>query len=555
MVADSAPPNTLYYGDNLQILRERIPSESVDLCYIDPPFNSQRNYNQIYATPKRVDAAQEQAFTDTWTWDTQAALGFHGIITNEGGRFQAETIELFRGLRAVLKESSLLAYLVSIAVRLVEIHRVLKPTGSFYLHCDPTASHYLKIVLDSIFEAANYRNEIVWKRKAGRGETNNAAIRFGVSTDTILFYAKGQIAPFNRQYRESNANYIATKFTHKDASGRRYRLDNITSPSPRPNLTYEYKGHVPPPNGWAVSRERMEEMDRDDRLYLPTDKSKRIQRKRYLDELEGETVDSLWDDISPINSQAQERLGYPTQKPEALLRRIITASSSEGDLVLDAYCGCGTTVAVAEKLGRHWIGIDITYQSISLILKRIEDTFGPGALRRVRVDGIPRDVESAEALALRKDDRTRKEFEKWAVLTYSNNRAVINQKKGADQGIDGTAYFMVGPNETEKMVFQVKSGNVQRGDIAKLNSDMQRENASMAVLLTLQEPTQPMRDEASKTGMYHHALMGRSMNRIQIVTVREIIEEGKRLDLPMTADVLKAAPRVTPKSDQDALPF
>jgi site-specific DNA-methyltransferase (adenine-specific) len=243
--------NKLFYGNNLGILRdkERMPSESVDLCYIDPPFNSQRNYNQIYDTPKKVDAAQAQAFTDTWTWDTTASLGFQEIVNNEGGRFQADTIELLRGLSHVIKGSSLLAYLVSMTLRLIEIHRVLKPTGSFYLHCDPTASHYLKLVLDSIFGVENYRNEIVWKRKAGRGETNNAAIRFGVSTDTILFYSKSTATPFNRQYRESNPHYIATKFTHKDENGRRYHLDNITSPSPRPNLRYVYKGYEPPANG------------------------------------------------------------------------------------------------------------------------------------------------------------------------------------------------------------------------------------------------------------------------------------------------------------------
>jgi site-specific DNA-methyltransferase (adenine-specific) len=226
-------------------------------------------------------------------------------------------------------------------------------------------------------------------------------------------------------------------------------------------------------------------------------------------------------------------------------------SSNEGDVVLDAYCGCGTTIAVAERLRRQWIGIDITYQSIALVLKRLEDAFGKRSMSNVRVDGIPRDMESAQALALRKDDLTRKEFEKWAVLTYSNNRAVINQKKGADQGIDGTAYFMTGPNETEKVVFQVKSGNVQRGDIAKLNGDMQREGAAMATLITLHEPSQPMRDEASKAGVYRDKIMSRDMNRIQIVTVREIIEHGKRLDLPMNIEVLKKAT----SKQQDNLAF
>ena len=454
---------------------------------------------------------------------------------------------MFRGLRAVLKESSMLAYLTSMTLRLVEIHRVLKPTGSFYLHCDPTASHYLKLLLDGIFNPQNFRNEVTWKRRVGMSSAVHESNRFGTCTDIILFYAKSEDSEFHPQYNMDTPEYqayIAERFNLIDDHGRRFQADNLTNPAFRPNLVYEYKGYKPPANGWAISKEKMEQWDKEGRIYFPKDPNSRLRRKRFVDELKGMPVQNLWTDIAEINSQAQERMGYPTQKPEALMERIIQASSNEGDVVLDAFCGCGTTVAVAERLKRKWIGIDITYQSIALILKRLEDTFGKSSLASVKVDGIPRDMRSAEALALRKDDRTRKEFEKWAVLTYSNNRAVINQKKGADQGIDGTAYFMVGPNETEKMVFQVKSGNVQRGDIAKLNSDMQRENASMAVLLTLHEPTQPMRDEASKTGMYHHALMGRSMNRIQIVTVREIIEEGKRLDLPMTADVLKSAPKV-----------
>ncbi len=547
-MADSAPPNTLYYGDNLQILRERIPPESVDLCYIDPPFNSQQDYNQIYSTVKRKDTAQTQAFTDTWTWDTAAELGYAEIATNGGGRFRSETIDLFRGLKSVLKADSQLAYLVSMTLRLVEIRRVLNRAGSFYLHCDPTASHYLKIVLDSIFEPRNFRNEIIWKRTS----SHNDAKRFADIHDCILYYGeKG--ATWNPQYSDHNEKYIKSHYGRSDPFGRRYRMDNIirsASMGPRPNLAYEYHGYTPQ-WGWRVNIDKLKLIDKAGRLAWA--KSGVPYLVRFLDEQTGAAMPSLWDDIPPVNSQAQERLGYPTQKPEALMERVIQSSSNEGDVVLDAYCGCGTTVAVAERLKRKWIGIDITYQSIALILKRLEDTFGKASLASVKVDGIPRDMRSAEALALRKDDRTRKEFEKWAVLTYSNNRAVINQKKGADQGIDGTAYFMVGPNETEKMVFQVKSGNVQRGDVAKLNSDMQRENAVMAVLLTLQEPTQPMRDEAAKTGMYHYALMGRSMSRIQIVTVREIIEEGKRLDLPMAADVLRSAPRAGKESIQDQL--
>ncbi len=547
--------NTLCYGDNIEILRKLVDERvEIDLCYIDPPFNSNKNYNQIYTNASRTDQAQAQAFVDTWTWDTSAQMGFQAITSNDGARFAGETIELFRGLWHILRDDrDMLAYLVSMTLRLVEIHRLLKPTASFYLHCDPTASHYLKLILDSIFGQGNFRNEIIWKRKAGRGETNNAAVRFGVSHDVLLFYAKSSAAPFTRQYRANNPKYIEQKFVHDDGDGRRYRLDNLTSPSDRPNLKYEYKGYPPPDKGWAVSLDRMKEMDAEGRLHFPKRMDQRIQRKRYLDELEGETVDTLWDDISPINSQAKERMGYPTQKPEALLERIINASSNPGDLILDAYCGCGTSVAVAQRLDRRWIGVDITFQSISLIVKRLEDAFGRVVMDTVRTDGIPRDLQAAAALANRKDDKTRKEFEKWAVLTYSRNRAVIREKKGSDKGIDGIAYFLNGFNETEKMVFQAKSGDVQRADIATLKGDMEREGAKLATLITLKEPTQPMKEECAQSGLYHHPLIGLTMNRIQIVTVREMIEEKKRLELPMTAEVLKTAPKAALMKTQTSL--
>ncbi len=326
---------------------------SSDLVYLDPPFNSNRDYNVLFKEQSGNESpAQIKAFGDTWNWAGAAESwsNFAQICP------VPKVIELMHGFHNAIGENDVLAYLVMMAPRLYHLHRVLKPTGSLYLHCDPTASHYLKLILDCIFSPKNFRNEIIWKRKAGRGETNNAAVRFGVSTDTILFYAKSREAYFDRQHPANNANYIETKFTHVDTDGRRYRLDNLTSPSYRPNLVYDYKGYSPPQNGWAVSRERMEQMEAEGRIYLPEDKSRRIQRKRYLDELEGETVDSLWDDISPINSQAKERLGYPTQKPMALLERIINASSNPGDVVLDPFCGCGTRArhSPREKRGRRW---------------------------------------------------------------------------------------------------------------------------------------------------------------------------------------------------------
>lgn len=541
--------NELYYGDNLDVLRRKIASDSVDLCYIDPPFNSKRNYFQIYNNQGGEDRAQAQAFVDTWEWGDEAEAGLAWICNVDqlnSGKLTEQTVDLIRGLEKVLRHGSLLAYLIHMTLRIVEIHRVLKPTGSFYLHCDPTASHYLKLVLDAVFcgQGGDFRNEIIWKRKAGRGETNNEAVRFGVSHDIILFYVKSKDTTLIRQHRANSTAYLESKFTHYDENGRRYRLDNLTSPSYRANLIYEYKGYQPPAKGWAVSRETMERMDAEGRIHFPKSKEMRLQRKRFFDELEGETVDTLWDDIPPINSQAAERLGYPTQKPEALLERIIRASSNEGDTVLDAYCGCGTTVAVAQRLGRRWIGIDITYQSISLILKRLEDKYPadwPQIEANILLDGVPRDLASAVALANRKDDKTRKEFEKWAVLTYSKNQARINEKKGADAGIDGIAYFLIDKDTNGKAIFQVKSGASNRATLATLNSDRMREMAEFGFLITMDLPTKAMRDEIAAAGKYKHPLLNREDDRLQVITVAEILQ-GKRLDLPMArADAVKAA--------------
>ncbi len=288
----------------------------------------------------------------------------------------------------------------------------------------------------------------------------------------------------------------------------------------------------------------MEKFESEGKIYYS--KSGKPYLKQYLDEMPGVSPSDIWTEFPGITSST-ERLGYPTQKPEALLERIIKASSNEGDTVLDAYCGCGTTVAVAQRLKRKWIGIDITYQSISLIIKRLEDTFGKKISDSIILDGIPKDIESARALATKKDDRLRKEFEKWAVLTYSDNRAVINEKKGADKGIDGIAYFLSSQTDTEKIVFQVKSGKVSRSAVATFITDMNSEKAQIGVFLTLEEPTKPMREEAMAAGYYEHKLMGRSYNRIQIVTIREIIEEKKRLDMPLSLQVLKSA---KPKSGQ-----
>lgn len=501
--------NKLFYGDNLGILRDnsKIATGSVDLCYIDPPFNSKRNYSQIYNNIGGDDLAQAQAFVDTWAWgdDARAGLDFILDIENlQSGKFTYQTVELLRGLGHVLGNGSLLAYLVHMTLRIVEIHRVLRPTGSFFLHCDPTASHYLKLVLDSVFctQGGDFLNEIIW----GYSQGGKSKKWFGKKHDVIFWYAKSNHYTFN-----SAAVRLPLTPHKQDKSGK------------------SYGGRM---GSDADGREWVEKWGTGNKkLY-----------RYYLDE--GKIPEDWWSDINSLQASEAERLGYPTQKPEALLERIIAAASNEGDVVLDAYCGCGTTVAVAQRLQRKWVGIDITYQSISLILKRLQDRYPaewPKIESTLLLDGVPKDVRSATALAHRKDDKTRKEFEKWAVLTFSKDQARINEKKGADGGIDGIAYFMINAASNGKAVLQAKSGKTSRRDIATLNSDRLREGADFGILLTLEEPSKPMRDEASAVGKYKHPNFNREDDRIQIVTVAQILA-GNRIDLPMARqDSLKSA--------------
>ena len=480
--------NALYYGDNLDILRDqrKLRDGSIDLCYIDPPFNSKRNYNQIYNNIGKEDRAQAQAFIDTWTWDELASSGYDEIRDNAVGRFQPRLVDLITGLHKVLGEGSMLAYLVSMSLRVTEIHRVLKPMGSFFLHCDPTAGHYLKLMLDSVFlsRGGEFRNEIVW---CYTGPGSPGMRQFMRKHDTIFWYSKGPQWTFNAD---------EVRIAHSSKTRANYKDGLVGSGFTGADHLIHEKGKVPE-DWWQMA-------------------------------------------IAP---RGKEYLGYPTQKPESLLERIIKAGSNEGETVLDAYCGCGTTIAVAHRLKRKWVGMDITYQSISLVLRRLEHTFGAEALTTIVTDGIPRDIESAVALAHKKDDRLRKEFEKWAILTYTNNRAVINDKKGADAGIDGVAYFKTGKSDNAKIIFQVKSGGVKRGDIATLRGDMSREKAALAVLITLEEPSRPMISEAKGAGQYRHEDMGRSYDIISIVTIRDILESGRRLEIPMSLEVLASARR------------
>ena len=426
----------------------------------------------------------------TWEWGKEARAGIDwitDIAQLQNGKLNEQTVELIKGLEKVLKHGSLLAYVVHMTLRIVEIHRVLKPTGSFYLHCDPTASHYLKLVLDAVFDG-NFRNEIIWCYAGG----GIPRFDYPRKHDVILRYTKGPDCTFNTAYRPYTEGTLARGRT-------------------------QVKG-------------------------------------KYHDQglrAEGTPVNDWWPDLPKITSPTDpEKLGYPTQKPEVLLQRIIEVSSNPGDVVLDAYCGCGTTITVAQRLDRRWIGIDITYQSISLILYRFEQRYGadyPKIERNIVIDGIPRDMASAVALAHRRDDKTRKEFEKWAVLTYSRNQARINEKKGADAGIDGIAYFLIDKGVNGKAIFQVKSGGANRATLATLNSDRLREKAEFGILLTMDPPTKAMRDEIAAAGRYRHPMLDRQDDRLQVVTVADLLR-GDRLDLPMarTDAVRSAQPIVDP---------
>lgn len=530
--------NQLFYGDNLEVLRKHIKDETIDLCYIDLPFNSKRNYNQIYNNVGKEDKAQAQAFIDTWTWDDQANQGLAEIQENYLGHFTSQSIDLISGLTKVLGKGSLLSYLVSMTLRVAEIHRVLKPTGSFYLHCDPTASHYLKIIIDAIFcsQGGDFLNEIVWKRTTAHNDPQ----KFGRIQDRIFFYSKTQSKIFNYIDNTHSAEQLS-RYKYSDDKGL-YRAENLTAPHFSETRTVDWRGVNPGNNRqWRFSLAKLEELYENGYILLQKDgRPRKDGLKQYLHETKSPVLQDIWTDIL-FSPTTKERLGYPTQKPEALLERIIQTSSNEGDIILDAYCGCGTTVAVSQKLNRQWIGIDITYQSISLILKRLEDTFGKAVLETINISGIPKDMKSAEALALKKDDRTRKEFEKWAVLTYSNNRATINQKKGADKGIDGIAYFTGDKDEPEKIILQVKSGNVKSGDIRDLQGTITLEKAELGIFITLKPPTKEMIKTAKEAGIYKSRYMSQPVDRIMIVTIQEIIEAQKRLDIRLSLEVLKSA--------------
>ncbi len=525
--------NTLYYGDNLNVLRRYIPDNSVDLIYLDPPFNSRQDYSVLFAEKDgSSSASQITAFKDTWEWNEEAARAYEEVV-EQGGR----VAEAMRAFRTLLGGTDMLAYLAMMAPRLVELRRVLTDTGSIYLHCDPTASHYLKLIMDSVFGPQMFRSEVIWKRT----NTHSDAKRWSPVTDSIFYYGKTSLVTWHPHHTAHSDEYISSKYRSKGADGRAYTLDNMTSPSARPNMMYEWKGHLSPPLGWRYSVETMKELDEQGRIWYPKDKTRRPRLKRYLDEMSGVLTGNVWTDISPINSQAQERLGYPTQKPEALLERILRASSNEGDVVLDPFCGCGTTVQVAQKLNRRWIGIDITHLAIGLIKTRLDNTFGGEVRSSYQVHGEPKDISGARQLA----EENKYQFQHWA-LGLCGGQSLGGVKKGADRGIDGRINFHEKRGgETKQIIFSVKGGrNIGVAEVRDLIGVLQREKADIGAYISFEEPTKAMLREAAEAGFYK-SIDGSLYPRVQLLTIKALMEGTQRLERPWHVEdvTFKKAPQ------------
>ncbi len=510
---------TLYFGDNLDVLREHVRNESVDLIYLDPPFNSSASYNVLFKAPDgKGSQSQITAFEDTWHWSDASELAFDEVMRS--GR--SDVADVLRAMRQFLNENDMMAYLAMMAVRLIELHRTLRIGGSLYLHCDPVASHYLKLLLDAIFGAERFQSEVIWKRTSAHA---NATQSFGAIHDVILFYAKGKRFTWNQMYVGYSKEYIVEHFVHKDPNGRLFRRSDLRNPGVRPNLTYDYQasnGRVyrPHPNGWAVSLEVMKELDSQNRLFFPAKKDARLRKKIYLDESLGVPLTDIWDDLPPLHASSQERLGYPTQKPVALLERILMTSSNRGEVVLDPFCGCGTTVHAAQKLERQWLGIDITPLAVNLISRRLEEAF-----KGIQFDvkGIPRDMDGARALA----SRDKHLFQLWAV-NLVDAQPYRDGKKGADGGIDGLIYFKPDGKETKAAIVSVKGGgNVGVAQIRDLRGTIERLQEPMGVFVTLTPPTAPMEREAASAGLYDTGFA--RVPRIQIMTIERLLG---RVDIP-----------------------
>jgi len=575
---------TLYYGDNLDILKRYLKDESVDLVYLDPPFNSAQNYNAFFREKDGADAASQiHVFEDTWHWDIETKKAYDAVTEQPG-----KVSDVMQAFYTFLGGNDMMAYLTMMSSRLVELRRVLKPTGSLYLHCDPTASHYLKLLCDAVFGLKNYRAEIGWKRSSAHNDAKQGRRQPGRIHDVIFFYTMSDQWTWNWQYTAYDDEHLESSYRNVEPeTGRRFFLGDITAPGgadpAKRNPHYEFLGVK---RYWRFSKEQMQKLYAEGRI-VQTNPGTVPRQKRYLDEMPGVPIQDLWTDIGPLSGQASERLGYPTQKPLALLERIIQASSNPGDVVLDPFCGCGTTIDAAEKLGREWIGIDVTQLAISLIKNRLQDTYGSrlkfvsGPLQRrtgvapvsnisetensetgatpvlcesiVRIIGEP--TTPNEAATLAEDDKY--QFQWWALGLVGARP--VEQKKGADHGIDGKILFRDDPKaaKPEQIVIQVKGGKTGVKDVRDLRGVLDREQAAIGILISLQPPTGPMETEAASAGFYEHKTNKQKYPRLQLRTVKELME-GQGIERPSTVaatdETFKKAPESKKKQhEQKAL--
>ena len=526
--------NRLYYGDCLTIMQE-MPLASVDLIYLDPPFNSNREYNAIYKDETgRPLPDQIEAFCDLWKLDEERerAIRQVPILMREAG-IDDGVAEFWRLWMNALRETQprLIAYLSYMAQRLLPMRGLLKPTGSIYLHCDPTAGHYIKALMDAVFGHDNFRNEIIWKRTTTHSDSGT----WSRVSDTILYYTVSRNFTWNTPSTPHSDDYVREKYRHDDGDGRRYMLDNMTSPNPRPNMMYEWKGFPHPAKGWRYSQATMARLDAEERIWYPTlkdgghDVNRRPRLKRYLDEMKGGAVGTIWTDIDPINSQARERLGYATQKPLALLERIIAASSNPGDVVFDPFCGCATTLEAAERLGRRWIGIDIAIHAVKRVAKiRLQERLRLAEGTHFTIEGVPRNLEGAHDLW----KRDKYQFQKWAVEQVDG---FVTTKKAADGGVDGRLYFArPGIRDFRSMLIAVKGGtNVGIGIVRDLRGVLERSEADMAGLIVMHEPGARKREnfasEMAAAGDLE--VHGTLYPRMQLLTIEEVLD-GARFRTP-----------------------
>ncbi len=532
--------NRLFFGDNLGLLRDakQFPDASVDLVYLDPPFNSNADYNVLFREASgQASQAQFHAFTDTWTW-ADASETYHKFIE------ECQNVavgDMMQSLYAFLRGSPMMAYLAMMTPRLVELHRILKPTGSVYLHCDPTASHYLRMLLDGVFGQQNFKNEIIWKRTSAHSGTR----RWGPVHDVILFYSKSDQFTWNQVFQDYSEKYVKGFYRQSDEKGS-YQIGDLTGAGKRTGESGQPWGTFNPTDvgrHWAVPnkilleifgkefaewtvQQKLDALDAEGLIYWPP-KGRVPRFKRYLDEQAGVSIVDVITDINPIGAQAQERLGYPTQKPLALLERIIEASSNKGDIVLDPFCGCGTTIHAAQKLGRQWIGIDITYLAINLIKRRLKDAFGDEL--EFAESGQPTDFRSAKRLA----ELDKFQFQHWALSLIGARPLKEGGGKGADRGVDGLLYFYESKEKREKIIVQIKGGAVRRGDVVTLLGDVNNQGAKGGILVTLQKPSNPMREEAAAAGRYTSVLWHQNdYPKIQILTIEGLMNKTERIDAP-----------------------